>query len=299
MQLNQSQINALAKKREVPYEVMFKLSDAQQDPTKKNKYWFNFPSQWADQYDKDAIIGIRNIYLTKTNRHIRLKFNITLVEENTETIWGIRRCVSDFTMDGEDTMKTFTHKFDESWYNAANEWVTTSAGVGFDSFSDYEWDIKHFCAWFDYDDTNKQIILKIGCSFICPETVTVVDTENHTHTCNFSISFQADNDDTRAVLGINNACTGTRYASTPIWTRYECYIKSSLAEDDAHDFLGHTRDKGIVPVKYYRLKNKNKKFWIELYETRYHDVPVTVLPNDSRDDLFIEAIVCFNSAAML
>ena len=83
--LDKSVINTLAKKREVPYEIMFKLSDAEQDPIKKNRYWFDFPGQWVNQLDKDAIIGIRDIYLTKTNRHIRLLFNISVVEENTNT----------------------------------------------------------------------------------------------------------------------------------------------------------------------------------------------------------------------
>ena len=299
MQLDKTTINTLAKKREVPYEIMFKLSDAKQDQIKKNKYWFDFPQQWVDQLDKDAIIGIRDIYLTKTNRHIKLKFSIAIVEKNSETIWGIRRCISDFTMDGEDTIKTFTNKFNESWFNSANEWITTSAGVDFNSFVDYEWNIKDFNAWFDYDNTTKQILLKIGCSWLCPETVTIKDTNNQTHTCYFKISFQADNDDTIAVLGTSNVCTGTKYASTPIWTRYAVYILSSLAEDDRNGFLGHSRPLAFNPIKYYRIKNKDKKFWIELYETRYHDVPVTVLPNDNRDDLFIEAIVTFSSSGML
>ena len=57
--------------REVPEEVMFLLSESEQDPKKPNRYWFDFPSQWADQYKKDPIIGIRDIYLTRTNRIIK------------------------------------------------------------------------------------------------------------------------------------------------------------------------------------------------------------------------------------
>ena len=82
MQLDKATINTLAKKREVPYEVMFKLSDAKQDPIKKNRYWFDFPGQWVNQLDKDAIIGIRDIYLTKTNRLAYFKLTISLREDN-------------------------------------------------------------------------------------------------------------------------------------------------------------------------------------------------------------------------
>ena len=61
----------LINKREVPHEVCFQLSDAQQDPIKKNRYWFTLPEEWSNRYDKDSIIGIRNAYLTKTNILIR------------------------------------------------------------------------------------------------------------------------------------------------------------------------------------------------------------------------------------
>ena len=310
MQLNQSQINNLAKKREGPYEVMFKLSDAQQDPTKLNKYWFDFPSQWADQYDKDAIIGIRDIYLTKTNRLIMFDFHIFVNEEtqNDQTkIWLHRKGTVIFTMDGEDTMKAFTSKFNQKWFNQTKT-VSSDTASNYSSLSangeTYDWNeydfTSWFTSWFNYDDNTKQCILHIGCSHLCPETVTVTDTSNQTHTCYFGIGLKALNNDTKAVLHVNvDEIYHDDLISIPIWTRYAVYVTSSLAEDDANGFLGHSRTLGFTPIKYYRLKNKNKKFWIELYETRYHDVPVTVLPNDNRDDLFIEAIVCFTSAAML
>ena len=63
-------------KKEIPYEVMFKVSDAQQDPIKHNRYWFNFPDQWVNQRDKDPIIGIRDIYLTRTNRIMMSPINV-------------------------------------------------------------------------------------------------------------------------------------------------------------------------------------------------------------------------------
>ena len=62
----------------------------------------------------------------------------------------------------------------------------------------------------------------------------------------------------------------------PIWTRYNCYVLSSLAVDDVNNFLGHTRPQSYMPLKYYRLSSKVKRFWIELYENRYHDVPVAL-----------------------
>ena len=46
--------------REVPYETTFLLSDAVQDQSIKNRYWFDLPNQWTHQANKDPIIGIRS-----------------------------------------------------------------------------------------------------------------------------------------------------------------------------------------------------------------------------------------------
>ena len=70
--------------REVPEEITFMLSDAEQDAKIPNRYWFDFPSQWSNQTNKDPIIGIRSIYLTKTNRFIAYRYLIELVEVGEE-----------------------------------------------------------------------------------------------------------------------------------------------------------------------------------------------------------------------
>jgi len=285
--------------REIPKEVMFKLSDAVQDQIEKNKYWFEFPSQWANQLDKDPIIGIRSMYLTKTNRLINLEFTILISEDipnQTPKTWLVRKGNLGFTLDGDVNIKNFTSKFNAIWFSNTIEDSTYRASDYKEM--NYEWNSKDFAAWFDYDGDNKKTILHIGCSLQCPNSITVTDNNNQTHTCNFKIGFQALNNDTIAVLGTNNLVYGNREATIPIWTRYNCYIRSSLAEDDANGFLGHTRPVAYYPIKYYRLKNKNKKFWIKLYETKYHDVPV-IIPVDYRDDLFIEAVVLFTSEGLL
>ena len=96
----------------------------------------------------------------------------------------------------------------------------------------------------------------------------------------------------------------------PIWSRHQCLVKSSIATNDKNNILGHTRKDPYTPLKYYRLTSGIKKFWIELYEARFHDSAVSFptkayeLDEETkkeidRDDLIIEAIVCFTAQGML
>lgn len=322
MQLDKSFINTLAKQREVPYEVMFKLSDAIQDPTKKNRYWFNFPSQWADQVDKDPIIGIRDMYLTKTNRFIDFDMTIQFVESLASLYWTQKVYHVTFFLEGAEEINSFCIKFNS--YLKDNDFPSTTSSALEYAEDNYDWNdlYKHITCYYYYDANDHQVKLRFGKTLSCPESVTVNDTSNQTHTAYFKIGIQANNEDTIALFGSANLFYDLDEVTIPIWSRYNCYLLSSLAENDVNGFLGHTRPLGFTPIKYYRMHSKNKKFWIELYETRYHDVKVTLpidnIPNPDfddtqpisesnikylgttmRDDLFIEAIVCFSSSGML
>ena len=290
--------------REVPHEVMFKISDAIRDQTKKNRYWFDFPSQWSNQLDKDPIIGIRSIYQTKTNRLVNLKLSIQIVSDSIGVVASRTGNIM-FWLDGNTNITEFTMKFDKYWFDATNEEYIKD-GITFmdkDGITpkDFKWNSNILSAHFDYDPDKHKCVLCIGLSYDVDKQIIVEDANTEmTYICKYRIVMQAINLDTVAILGTGNEIISenSNDIEIPIWSRYQCYVLSSLAEDDANGFIGHTRNVQYYPIKYYRLKNKVKRFWIELYETRYHDVPVT-LPYDNRDDIFIEAIVCFSSNGML
>ncbi|MBR6906982.1 hypothetical protein IKN40_00270 [bacterium] len=323
MQLDKAIINTLARKREVPYEVMFKLSDAQQDQTKLNRYWFEFPSQWANQLDKDPIIGIRDMYLTKTNRSIDFNFTIQVVDSlHSSLIWIQKTYRVRFWLIGDYEFDYVTTTFNERLKN--NDFTVTTENDETYSSINYDWSnvYKHFTSLYIYEQDDHKVYLRFQKKSSCPETVTVTDSSNETHTAVLKMIVKANNNDTKAIFGSNEAFEeNDNIILIPVWTRYNCYVLSSLAADDVNNFLGHTKASSYEPLKYYRLSNKNKKFWIELYETRYHDVPVSLPvekisnpnydPNEQenstnkqyidvmRDDLFIEAIVAFTSSGML
>ena len=311
MNISEDRKVILAPLREVPEEITFLLSDAEQDSTKPNRYWFDFPNQWANQPNKDPIIGIRSIYTTKTNRFIKYSYKVSLTNFNTpqpyvnpvDTIEG----TITHWLDGSDTIRPIAEKFNEYWLT--NGTRTTSFTNG-----EHTWDQDEIQSYYGYDRESHTTYLYFGRG-IGEDPYYSLVSGNETTLLPYQVEITPISDDAKALFGgtyfiaewnVNKPCR----VAIPIWSRYHCFIKSSLAANDKNNVLGHSRNDPYTPIKYYRLSSKVKKFWIELYETRFHESPVVFPtkvyetdPNEKkkldRDDLIIEAIVCFSSQAML
>ena len=300
--------------REIPREALFNLIDAQHDSIKPNRYWFNCPEEWINRLDKDAIIGIRSIYLTKANRYINFSLHVSLMIDTSlnpsidpsndplDILFNqppaeLDSITVNFSevFDGSKDFRDMVNSFESTWKAAITNTQST-----------YEWKDVDIRFWFD---TNQNT----GCMFSIGRTsnrtttytdylgneVTTLDYHDETsgYCYKFVISFTPISDSAKNII-YQEFITGSNVLTFPIWSRYRCYIKSSISEETHDNFLGHTRDSSYSPFKYYRLKSKNKSFWIELYDTRNHSCPV-VFPKDKLDDLFIEAILCFSSAGMI
>ena len=288
--------------REVPYETTFLLSDAVQDQSAKNRYWFDFPNQWTHQANKDPIIGIRDIYFTKTNRFVKYAYKISLntVDENDSSLTPLNTIEGTITTwldGGNDTIRHLTDKFNEQWL--------TNGSITLETIQ-HEWKAKEIISYYDFDTTTKKTYLYIGRGISESETFPYNDEQNQqTLDLLYSIEITALSEDAKVLFD------GTSFEFKSIdttllprvaihmWSRHQCLVKSSIANNDKNNILGHTLARfNYTPIKYYRLNHDVKKFWIELYETRYHESPVE-FPSDKRDDLIIEAIMCFTSQAML
>jgi len=296
--------------REIPREALFNITDAKQDSVIPNRYWFNYPEEWTNQLDKDAIVGIRSIYLTKANRYIKFNLRIVLTIDTSlnpsieptedpfnqppaelDSITVNFSEVFDGSKDFRDMVNTFESK-----------WKAAIAGIS----SSYEWKDNDIRFWFDSNQCT-------GCKFNIGRTanrtttytdylgneVSTLDYHDETsgYCYKFVISYIPLSDSAKSII-YPEFITGGNVLTFSIWSCYQCYIKSSISEETHDSFLGHTRESTYSPLKYYRLKTKNNRFWIELYDTRNHRCPV-VFPKDKLDDLFIEAILCFNSAGMI
>ena len=293
--------------REVPYETTFLLSEATQDQSIKNRYWFDLPGQWTHQANKDPIIGIRSIYFTKTTRFIKYSYKISLndLDEHNklEPVDTIEGTITHW-LDGNDTIRRLTDKFNEQWLSKG----TTSTPA----FPHHTWKADEIKAYYDYDGETKKTYLYIGCGILEP-TYFTYEAENETHILRYTIEITALSPDTETLFGGTNFEFKSLDTSLlprvaiQMWSRHQCLVKSSIAVNDKNNILGHTlANYDYAPIKYFRLNHDVKRFWIELYETRYHECPV-VFPFDKqsgqaidkRDDLFIEAILAFSSQGML
>ena len=300
MNVSDSRRVILTSLREVPYEITFLLSDAQQDPKIKNRYWFEFPNQWANIPNKDSIIGIRSIYMTKTNRYIQYSYKVELIPKNdTEPIDKVEGTVKQW-LDGSDTIRPIAEFFNERWQPKTDESDETHLGTRTHTCSDedHTWDKHEAFCYYGYDRNTNTTHLCFGRGILERDTIFVKDNEDLEVECEYKITITPESDDAKALFGSNNPLNAYTRVEIPVWSRYQCLVKSSLANDDKNNILGHTRNDPYVPIKYYRLNAHDKRFWIELYETRFSDCPV-VLSSDNRDDLIIEAIVCFSSEGML
>jgi hypothetical protein len=87
------------------------------------------------------------------------------------------------------------------------------------------------------------------------------------------------------------------------WDRHDVNIKSNLSYDNDF-FLGSSGLEQYNPIKYYQIKDDDKKFWIELYSSEDPD-RISVFPIDDaknkimKDDLYVECILCISSNGML
>ena len=198
-------------------------------------------------------------------------------------------------LDGSDTIRVITDKF-----NTIN-WLTNGTRMN-DHISDdkHSWNEREIVCYYEYDIEEERTYLVFGRGVLgdiyeYTETTLGVPT---TYLCHYRITITPLTDDTKAVFGFDEPKTSWTDVKIPTWTRHQCFVKSSIALNDKNNILGHTRNDPYTPIKYYRLYCSVKKFWIELYETRYHQAPV-VFPDDKRDDLIIEAIVCFIAQGMI
>ena len=304
--------------KEVPEEITFLLSDAEQDPYIKHRYWFQFPAQWANIHNKDPIIGIRSLYTTKTNRYIQYSYKIELIPVNTtEAIDTVEGTIRQW-LDGSDTIRPIAEFFNDRWLPKTSNDDETHYGVRTHTCEDEEhnWVKYEVMCYYGFDRDSNKTNLCFGRGILASDTVLIKDSEDFETECFYQITITPESDDAKALFGSNDSLAND-YETThksrleiPVWSRYECLVKSSIANNDKNNRLGYTRNQAYTPIKYYRLNAGDKRFWVELYETRFPSCPVSfpkkVYETDEiekrkpdRDDLVIEGIVAFSSEGMI
>ena len=231
--------------REVPYETTFLLSEAEQDQSIKNRYWFDLPSQWTHQANKDPIIGIRDIYTTNTNRFIKYSYKITLndlavqpidprvVWEPIDTIEG----TIIHWLDGSDTIKPITENFNKYWLSDGTRTHTCTD-------DQHKWSPWEVQAYFGYDRETNTTNLYFGRGIDEDPYYTNTSSSTDYH-YPYGVEITPLSSDTKALFSGEHFIaepdqTKPCHVSIPAWSRYQCLVKSSIAESDKNNIFGHT-----------------------------------------------------------
>ena len=304
--MNKSETNKLVLEalREVPIEILFSTDDTKhckRDQIKKNRFWFEFPERWTNRGDKDAIIGIRDIYLCRRLAPIVFDLELSVVDTETRKTWysaSGRHCI---WIGGNDTLNRIFEQFNEKWF--ANMSLAESPERN-DEAVQHTWNDKVIEAYYFYEAG--ACIQCFGRPYSMPSYIQYKDSLGETHYGQVLLTIKNPNEDFIALYGEpphedgqgNKVWSDVDCIELNCWSRHQLYITSSISSDDFNGFLGHSKADSFCPLKYFRITSKTKKFWIDLYETRDHSVPVE-LPGDNQDILTIEAIMCFSSSGML
>ncbi len=282
--------------KEVPKEILFRSDVAGRDQIKKNRYWFDFPSQWTDRLDKDAIIGIRSMFVSRTNRNVAFKLKISMREEDESdegyTEWAYYTFYMRKFLDGEETIREICSAWNTYYKNNLNRRESDAL----EGFVEPVWDRDMISMNYWFDDG--KCTLSFGRPLDQSEDYTFTDANGVSHTCKLVFSYRPLTDDALLLIG---GARGEQWNELKLeleWSRYQCYVTSSFSNDSLDNYLGHTRQDPYYPINYYRLSSDSKRFWIDLYETRDHAAGVS-LPEDDKDVLYIEAVVCFSASGMI
>ena len=290
MNISTNQKVILEPLKEVPQEVLFKSNspkNAMRDQNKSNRIWFMFPEQWRNQLNKDSIIGFRNFYIVKEDRYIVLNLdidvyeNIELEERNTLfSLSGKQR----FWIGQSDSLTKIPYIFEEFWYQNMKTILINN------DFANEQLNNKNLI---DCILINNELIFT---HTIHQDKLEYID-ENGTHECHLAIHITPLNEDCENVFNISNRVSGDDILKIKAWSRHQIYLTSSISYEAEDNFLGHTNH-SCNPIKYFRLTHEDKRFWVDMWESRNHNIPVE-FSNDGKEVLYIEGIVCFDSKTML
>ncbi len=298
--------------REIPQEVMWHLQDGKEhrDSTIPNRYWFKFPEQWYNQCGKDPILGIRSIYIAKTIRHLSFKVYVMYwdLDDDYElhyidsTTGETKTLEFDFTtttyLDTDDTIRKACQHFAT---DCATAFSTAFTSVP-DSTLLQNKDLPTMTYNLQTTDDNGQDTHYGTLTFSTPannESMTYTNSIGTEVSVEQRITIEPLSDDFDKMFDTNNStATATSEVYPILWDHYQCFVKSSISALTTDQYLGHTRSTPYTPIKYFRINTREQSFYVDLFSTRNHSAYVT-LPDDNRDDLIIEGIVCFDSSAII
>ena len=254
----------------VPIETVFFLEDGKQDPYQANKYYFDYPGNWATSNNGENIVGLRSIKLQRNP--IKLDFVIGMAKYTKE----------DFSKNRKETFNdTISHLvyYDIAEYIHLNivYWIKP------DDFNyDRLFETIHNTLVFyinqgwangfgqDYVVMDDRDILTEGYYDKNGYHIKIYSLKNKSPTDKYSLSYRLifANDNFKELFNVTekNTLWEEEMIFDNVWDLKPCYVFSSIAEQSAHHYIG-TTDTVYPEIKYrvssyliitFSILNKNK-----------------------------------------
>lgn len=260
----------------VPIETVFFLDDGKQDPYQPNRYYFDYPGNWATSNNGENIIGLRSIKLQRS--HIKLDFIIKIAKYKEEDYLDNYENSYDYTINKLVQQKNAKYvdlnvvcwiKPDEISYDNLFEMVN-------DSMINY---INK--GWADgfvqnYALPNDRDILLDGYYDKNGYHIIIYSERNKTFLDDYDLSFQLyyANDNFKELFNVPklDGLWKKEIIFDKVWDLKPCNVFSSIAEQSAHHYIG-TTDNEYPEIKYFKLNSSDQRFWVEFHSMGRNSSP--------------------------
>jgi hypothetical protein len=290
--------NVAQNTREIPKEMLFRISEARQDTIKRNRWWFKLPEEWVNRAFKDKVLGLRSIRLIPRWFAPHFSWSIYYYSGRSMKIDPLH--IYTVTIDDLFIGVGTTIRYIEDYFNKIYDTFIELFNIQ-TQHPDPEGSITKEHNYMKYCNYRYAPSLENASKILCGFEFESVIGYNPGEEGFSALLFDNPNQDAIDLFGedlFKPRLIPENRAVTVIWDRRELYILSSLAiSSDKNGYLGHSRSADYIPIKYYRLDSDDKEFWIELYSEREHRCSADDLQKVS--DLYLEMIFMFNTHAML
>ena len=255
----------------IPIETVFFLEDGNQDLNQPNRYYFDYPGNWATANNGENIIGLRSIKIQRMP--IKLEFTIELAK--------YRKANYDHHYDTNHDY-TLQYLLDPNNKLAISKdiqiicWISANQ-TDFDNLFNIIHETMMYNinkGWFGRDWVqNQNLVLDrdIAAEGIYDNKgyhIKIFSERNENDNDEFSLSFRINqaNQNFRDLFNIDELDLEWReeIVFDKVWDLKPCNVFSSFAEQALHHYVG-TTDSEYSEIKYFKLNSADQKFWIEFH----------------------------------
>ena len=247
----------------VPIETVFFLEDGKQDPYQPNRYYFDYPGNWATSNNGENIIGLRSIKLHRSP--IKIYFRIRIAKYEDEV----------YKENYENSYENTIIKLDQK--NLAKvSFLEVSYLIKPDDFNyDNFFDVVNNTV---IEFINKGLMDGLTQSILIPSDrdiaiegyydkngyhIKIFSERNENGIDDTKLSFEIldANDNFKELFNVPNINRSWKkeLIFDNVWDLKPCNVYSSIAEQSAHHYIG-TTDTVYPEIKYFKLNSSDQRF---------------------------------------